>query len=175
MNFFNNRSFLFWIAFAIVVFWIPLFALVKCARAQPAPLGYQIFALRHPEAVKRGSPKPLEYTPALMSKLAAVNTRINQSITYRSDKGEVWTLGGSAGDCEDYALTKRAALINAGFNSGALRIATTRVGKQYHAVLIVKTTSGDFILDNRKPTVRPRGEYQIISEATENPTVWRAK
>ena len=175
MNFFNNRSMFFWLIFVIVVFWIPLFVLVKCAHAQPAPLGYAIFALRNPEQMKPGSPKPLQYTQTLMSKLSSVNASVNARITPRSDKGDVWSLNPNAGDCEDFALTKRASLINAGLNAGALRMAVTRAKGQYHAVLIVRTTAGDFVLDNLKHDVRPRSEYTILTEATENPTVWRAK
>ncbi len=62
---------------------------------------------------------------------------------------------GVRGDCEDFALEKRRLLIENGIPSAALSIAVvkTRLGED-HAVLIVSTTQGDFVLDNLQYDVR---------------------
>lgn len=150
-----------------------MFAFAQCVHAKEVPIQYQIFAIRHHDQILSGSSKPLAYSSNLMAKLNAVNSKINASIKPKNDAGDVWSLGPKEGDCEDYALTKRAALIKSGLNSGSLRMAITRTYGQYHAVLIVKTSNGDFVLDNLKKNARPIGEYIIISQATENPMVWR--
>ena len=57
----------------------------------------------------------------LQSQLASVNARVNSRMIAVSDKGaDKWAVGGKRGDCEDFALTKRAMLIAAGWPSRAL-------------------------------------------------------
>lgn len=90
-----------------------------------------------------------------------INTQFNQSITYRLDKDqygvdEYWAFPDSGyGDCEDYALAKRRALIALGWPPSSLLLATatTETG-EHHAVLVARTTGGDFVLDNRYNSVR---------------------
>jgi predicted transglutaminase-like cysteine proteinase len=53
------------------------------------------------------------------------------------------------GDCEDYALGKRRALLAAGVPASALSIAVVETPwKELHAVLLVSTDKGDLVLDN---------------------------
>jgi predicted transglutaminase-like cysteine proteinase len=72
-------------------------------------------------------------------------------------------------------LAKRRALIKAGFSPSALRIAyvTTSSGEG-HAILVVKTSRGDMVLDNLNGTVRPLSQsgYHIISMSGANPRDW---
>ena len=49
-----------------------------------------------------------------------INSDVNASVKYKTDLGqynvpEFWTVAGKFGDCEDYALAKRNALLNAGW------------------------------------------------------------
>jgi predicted transglutaminase-like cysteine proteinase len=62
---------------------------------------------------------------------------------------------GVRGDCEDYALEKRRLLIQYGIPAAALSIAIvrTRLGDD-HAVLVVSSRQGDFVLDNLQYDVR---------------------
>ena len=46
-----------------------------------------------------------------MDTLKSVNNRVNRAIAPRGDRRDEWAINVSSGDCEDYALTKRAALI----------------------------------------------------------------
>jgi predicted transglutaminase-like cysteine proteinase len=88
--------------------------------------------------------------------LQSVNSRVNGSIAYSRDRVDRWSLAPSRGDCEDYALTKRAELMEVGFPSNALRIALgyTPDGRA-HAILVVRTLSGDLALDNVRKTIVP--------------------
>ncbi|MEL7029133.1 MAG: transglutaminase-like cysteine peptidase, partial [Pseudomonadota bacterium] len=79
----------------------------------------------------------------------------------RYSRREYWTMpitltGGAAGDCEDYALEKRRALLELGWPAASLRLAVADsrwTGP--HTVLVVVTTAGDFVLDNLSDQVKP--------------------
>ncbi len=108
---------------------------------------------------------PPEMTPALWSTLNRVNDKINRAIARKTDLAnygqiDFWTTplaeGGAAGDCEDYVLEKKRSLIEAGLPPSALSIAvvTTSWGEA-HAVLLVATDQGEYVLDNTTPWILP--------------------
>jgi predicted transglutaminase-like cysteine proteinase len=70
---------------------------------------------------------------------------------------EYWTYPDNGfGDCEDYVLLKRRMLLQSGWPSSQLLIAT--VLDEYitgHAVLIVRTSRADYVLDNMTDDVLP--------------------
>ncbi len=100
------------------------------------------------------------YSDGLLGVLDKVNRDINHDHRYKTDlelygKKDFWNIleAGAQGDCEDYALTKRAKLLELGFNKLGMSMATCWVEpptQEYHAVLIVHTTKKDFVLDNRQ-------------------------
>lgn len=112
----------------------------------------------------------------LWTLLVGINAEINWRIAPSSDRSiygveERWALPltGAAdgrrrrGDCEDYVLEKRLRLIAAGVPSGALSIATVispRVGR--HAVLLVRTSRGDLVLDNLLENPTPIDDVPYI-------------
>jgi predicted transglutaminase-like cysteine proteinase len=109
--------------------------------------------------------------------LDRVNREVNQLIHARPDaKGsDIWSLpleeGRREGDCEDYVLEKRHALIAAGVPYAALSIAVVRtVVGEPHAVLIVATDGGDVVLDNRSPWVLPWREADYAWVKRQSPT-----
>jgi predicted transglutaminase-like cysteine proteinase len=148
----------------------------KASQTLAAPVGYQVFCLKNKSECRGGGATSIAYTSSTAAVLRRVNDAVNRSVRYRSDNAEVWTVGQSAGDCEDFALTKRSRLIRAGMPPGALRMATarTRTG-ELHAVLIVKTDKGDFVLDNIRTAIVPRGQsgYRYLKIATSNPAIWQ--
>lgn len=84
-----------------------------------------------------------------------INRRANRQIAPLTDAEqyglpEVWALPTEAGgDCEDYVLWKKRALIEAGIAPDRLLIATVLDRKRVsHAVLIVRTGGADLVLDN---------------------------
>jgi len=151
-------------------------AAVPQAVALP-PLGYQLMCLQHPSECKAGGAPKVAVSRDEMATLREVNTYFNRAIRPRNDAAgtDVWTVDARVGDCEDYALAKRDALIRAGFSRSALRLAyvKTRWGEG-HAVLVVKTTRGDLVLDNLTGLIKPLSQsgLRLISIASANPLKW---
>jgi len=116
-------------------------------------------------------------TPARLAQLRAVNRDINRAIRPLTDRAghgveEVWSMPlstggpGARGDCEDYALEKRARLIALGWSADMLSLAVAHAPNVgLHAVLIAQTSEGDYVLDNlyREPQPLARLPYLWIS------------
>ena len=99
---------------------------------------------------------------ASLQVLRSVNAKANRSIRPISDQqqyriAERWALPTQrGGDCEDYALYKKQALIAAGFPPEQLLIAAVLDRKrQSHAVLVVRTGTQDLVLDNMHNRILP--------------------
>ncbi len=97
--------------------------------------------------------------------LRAVNDQVNSLMRAATDiqnygVADYWNdpvlVRGVRGDCEDFALEKRRMLVEHGVPAAALSIAIvrTRLGEE-HAVLVVTTDAGDYVLDNLTYDVRP--------------------
>lgn len=116
--------------------------------------------------------------------LETVSRRINRSIRRASDaasygREDVWVLPQGrrpSGDCEDYVLAKRRALIENGVDPAALSIAVVRTRwGETHAVLLVATAEGEQVLDNLSPWVLPWSEapYEWLErQAPGRPLTW---
>lgn len=141
-----------------------------------SPLGFQIFCMQNSVECKSSSTSKINYSFRLMRTLANVNREVNASIEAQNDLGiDKWTLNPEQGDCEDYLLTKRSILAKSGIDIGALRIATATTSTgEGHAVLIVKTNRGDFVLDNRTNLIKPfnRTDLSFIAISGVNPYKW---
>jgi predicted transglutaminase-like cysteine proteinase len=141
-----------------------------------APLGYQLMCLKTPQECQGGGKSSVTATNEVMATLKRVNNQVNRSITPRNDRGaDVWSASATSGDCEDYVLAKRRALIKSGIPPSALRIAYVKTRKgEGHAILVVKTSKGDFVLDNLNRSVRPLSQsgYRIVSISGANPRQW---
>jgi len=112
------------------------------------------------------------------AQLISINSSYNHSIRPKNDAPgtDVWSVDVKAGDCEDYALTKRKHLLAMGWPSGALRIAVafTPYGEG-HAVLVAKTSQGDFVLDNRTDKIkdwRATDLHWVMIQSGDNPKQW---
>ena len=144
--------------------------------ASSAPLGFQILCLQHPEECRGGGSASVTLTDALLSTIKSVNSQVNRSIRPQNDRGgDVWTVGASAGDCEDYVLSKRRALINAGLPASSLRIAHVKAQGADHAILVVKTDASDLVLDNlvSDVTLLQETRYRVMAVSGADPMVWR--
>ncbi|PWK76752.1 transglutaminase-like cysteine peptidase [Aminobacter sp. AP02] len=107
-----------------------------------------------------------------LDKLVSVNRAVNTMIAYRKDEVvygnlDYWAkpaeiLSRGAGDCEDFAILKMAALIEAGVpaQSMSLVVLQDRSRGVFHAVLSVATQSGTFILDNLSNGVLRDGDLK---------------
>ena len=83
--------------------------------------------------------------------LERVNREVNRRIRPRAKFASIgeWAINPSAGDCNDYAVTKRHLLVALGLPSSALRLAVVRTRwGEGHLVLIARMQDGDYVLDN---------------------------
>ena len=144
--------------------------------ASAAPLGFQLFCLQQPQHCRGGGKAEVELSAEMLQQIRQINGQVNRSIRPRNDSGnDVWTLGATSGDCEDYVLSKRQALINAGFPPSALRLAHVRTAAGIdHAILIVKTNSQDLVLDNLVSDVVSVSQmgYRVLAVSSADPRVW---
>jgi len=115
--------------------------------------------------------------------IKGINDFLNK-VTYIEDidnynKSDYWATPGEflsrGGDCEDFAIAKYASLRALGFSTDQLRIAIVQdtFRNVAHAILIVYSDSGDFVLDNqdkRVETVASVKRYQPIFSI--NSTSW---
>ena len=120
-------------------------------------------------AVDTREPEFVKLTPQIWKKLNAVNRKVNRQIAPRSDSdhwgvGDRWDFGEDGfGDCEDYQLLKRKRLVAGGLPRRAMRMAVViDEDGQGHAVMMVRTTKGDFILDNKRSAILPWHETGYV-------------
>ncbi|HZY69282.1 MAG TPA: transglutaminase-like cysteine peptidase [Devosia sp.] len=161
---------------AIVALALLLTIGVPPTAAADAPVGFQLMCLKMPQECRGGGKSVIDAEPSTMSLLKRVNLEVNGSIRPKRDgRVDQWSVGVSQGDCEDYVLTKRRLLRKAGLPPSALRIASvkTRAGEA-HAVLVVRTTSGDYVLDNLTDAIRPlpKSGYRVSAMSSSDPRVW---
>lgn len=115
------------------------------------------------QTLKRADETTPRMTPKLWSLLNRVNGDINGAIEARTDMAnygveDYWNTpleeGRHSGDCEDYVLEKQRALLAAGVPRRALNIGlvTTNWGES-HAVLLVATSEGEYVLDSLSPWI----------------------
>ena len=130
------------------------------------------------QCLRIGDRDTVELSKQKRTELQRINAEINTSISYvgEQDGEDDWKLNPASGDCEDFAVTKRQRLLRAGWPSGALRIATARTTDGIgHAVLVVSTSQGDLVLDNRTNVVKPWKAVDlkwIKIQSHEDPRVW---
>ena len=101
-------------------------------------------------------PSVVRLTKATWEAINAVNRHVNATIKPLSDQDhwgmvDRWDLPEDGyGDCEDYQLLKRKLLAEKGLPRRAMRMTVVIDDKREgHAVLMVRTDRGDFILDNK--------------------------
>lgn len=90
----------------------------------------------------------------------AVNRQVNRAIRHVEDRDRFgqedhWTRPEAGqGDCEDYVLAKRFALIESGVPAEALSIAIVETAwGETHAVLLLASDRGEYVLDSLSPWV----------------------
>ncbi len=141
------------------------------------PMHMQFFCRQNPSECRTTKDASINLTDDMLRTLQKVNVSVNNSIRPQANPPGGWKINPRAGDCNDYVLTKRSQLINMGVPAGALRFAVTKTRRgEPHAVLLVKTSAGEIILDNlnnQVKTLRQSG-YAIRMIAGANPLRWVA-
>jgi predicted transglutaminase-like cysteine proteinase len=154
----------------------------KNGTARPV-LGWVKFCERHPEECRVDTTEAavVTVTPQVWRSIVAVNRRVNARIKPLTDK-EHWGVVDSwdfpddgLGDCEDYQLLKRKLLVDQGLSRRAMRM-TVVIDDQGegHAVLMVRTDRGDFILDNKTSAVLPWNQtgYVFVKREGQDNSTW---
>jgi predicted transglutaminase-like cysteine proteinase len=121
-------------------------------------------------------------TGSLWKQLAEVTVKVNAAVKPMNDidiygKDEVWAYPDKGvGDCEDYVLEKRRLLNRMGVPLSNLLITVVRKPDgEGHAVLTVRTSKGDFVLDNLNDKVRSWDQtgYRFLKrQAIDNTGRW---
>lgn len=124
----------------------------------------------------------VQHSAVSASIMKRINTWVNVNIKPRSDqdhwrKVDRWDYPTDGfGDCEDYVLLKRKLLIEEGFPRQALLVTVVKDERgDGHAVLTVKTTNGEFVLDNLNDRVLPWSKvpYRFVKRQSQtDPNVW---
>jgi predicted transglutaminase-like cysteine proteinase len=150
--------------------------------ASNPPVGYVDFCNKFADQCSaRGADVAEELTDQTWRDLQEVNVLVNRMVTPATDleiyhRDEVWTLPSAYGDCEDYVLLKRKWLTERGWPTSALLVTVVfdEVGDG-HAVLLARTSRGDFVLDNKTDRVRRWYEtaYRFVKrQSTSDPRRW---
>lgn len=156
---------------------------LKAIRSVDAPDGFSGVCARYDWAcAKSGRTAPLGRD--VLSLAEKLNRRINRrteeiadDVQYR--RAEYWALPTArGGDCEDFALAKKQALISRGVAPERLLIATVLDREQNpHAVLVLRTDAGDYILDNLTNRIvgwRETGYTFLRMQNPASPSQWSA-
>lgn len=126
------------------------------------PIGHYEFCQIHKadcDQKAKAGPAP-RLTPYGWQIIREVNLKVNRDIIPMTDqelygRDEVWEYPVDAGDCEDFVLEKRRELIAKGIPENDLLITVVRKPDgEGHAVLTVRTSDGDYVLDNLDNQVR---------------------
>ncbi len=127
-----------------------------------APLGFDGVCDRYAWACARSAAARVTGAEAKLRLADRVNRAVNGQVREIADERqyrqrEYWALPTArGGDCEDFALLKKRELIRAGIAPDNLRIATVLDRRrQAHAVLVLKTSAGDYVLDNLTTKLKP--------------------
>jgi predicted transglutaminase-like cysteine proteinase len=160
----------------------PSSKLTGTGTANPTP-AWTDFCRRRPSecTIDPAEPKVIALTPAVWQMLVAVNRAVNQRIKPITDLKhwgviDRWDFPDDGlGDCEDYQILKRKLLADRGLPRRAMRMTVVRDGKgEGHAVLMIRTDRGDFILDNQRAAILPwKGtRYVFVKREGQTTEAW---
>lgn len=161
---------------------LPRSSAMAAGKFVPAPAAWFALLRQFPELDPAdASFKPLRLTAERAARLIKVNQAVNAALRYRNDAGaDFWEVGGREGDCEDFAIRKLHDLAGRhGLPRGALTLAACRLDRgRGHAVLLVHSDKGVYVLDNLTPRVLPWRALPYRWVAREEPgapfRLWRA-
>ena len=149
-----------------------------------APMAYTFFCLKYQtdcqvhKTVFRGG--ALKLTAERWADLKRINAEVNHAIIpTRNNEGlaaEKWLISPKAGDCHDYAVTKRHELLARGWPARSLLLSEVETSwGEHHLVLVVRTNEGDFVADNLTGNIRSWSNtpYQWVRiQSPGNPMFW---
>ncbi|MHC1549142.1 transglutaminase-like cysteine peptidase [Phyllobacterium sp. K27] len=157
--------------------------IMKTGGRTSQPIGHYEFCqtYRSECSIKSNNDTPLSLTSKTWNLMVQVNSQVNAQVKPETDmdiwgKAEVWSYPATVGDCEDYVLLKRKLLNESGIPLSNLLITVVRqMNGEGHAVLTVRTSQGDYILDNLESRIKPWNEtnYDYLKrQSTRNSGAW---
>lgn len=154
----------------------------KGGAAKPI-MGWVRFCEQNPSecAVDPNEPATVTMNQANWNLVVSVNRRINTKIKPITDMDHFGVVDrwdfptDGMGDCEDYQLLKRKTLVEKGLPRRALRMTVVidELGEG-HAVLMVRTDRGDYVLDNKTNAVLPWDQtgYTFVKRESQDQVAW---
>jgi predicted transglutaminase-like cysteine proteinase len=147
------------------------------------PIGHTFFCMRYPGDCARTVGRVIPDAGTELPALESVNETVNTTIAPITDKDSLadprWLIEPVLGDCNDFAVTKRHRLLEAGWPASSLLLAvvTLIATGEHHLILIVRGKATDWVLDNRQSAVAKLSEthnqYVLDRvESTEDPRFW---
>jgi predicted transglutaminase-like cysteine proteinase len=148
------------------------------------PIGWVQFCEERPWECKTEATeaRDVQLTNVAFKELDRVNRYVNDHVKPMTDLEhygvvEKWAYPEDGyGDCEDYVLLKRRMLMQLGWPREALLITVVRDKKgDGHAVLTVRSSKGEFILDNQEAEILPwsdTGYRYVKRQSQSDPNVW---
>jgi predicted transglutaminase-like cysteine proteinase len=153
--------------------------MISTSRGAAAGLLLALIAGLHAGPALARPARPLALSPERMAQLQQINSHVNGTIVEVSDRDQygrddVWTLPVSGkGDCEDFALLKRKMLIERGWPASALSIAVGATSwGEAHAVLMVSTDRGEYVLDNLTSSILSPSQTGHVFHARQSGRGW---
>jgi predicted transglutaminase-like cysteine proteinase len=145
--------------------------------------GWTNFCQRYPSecAVDSREPALVRLTSKVWHLMVDVNRQVNALIRPMTDRDhwgveDRWDFAEDGyGDCEDYQLVKRKRLVEAGLPHRALRMTVVVDERgEGHAVMMIRTDRGDFILDNKRDSVLPWTQtgYTYVKREGDSGQAW---
>jgi predicted transglutaminase-like cysteine proteinase len=159
-------------------------AFIQTSGPTSIPYGHAEFCHRIPSACVRPAAMvpAVTLTQALWRQLLFVNSYYHTTIIPMADMQQYhvpdfWTYPESGyGDCEDYQLAKQRELIRDGWPASDLLMTVVRdKDGQGHALLMVRTDRGDYVLDNEDGLVRRWSDTRYLflkRQSQSNPAEW---
>ncbi len=149
------------------------------------PYGWADFCGRRPDEcrVEALAPEDVVLNARAVRAMKRVNALVNATIEPVSNMDHWGTIldhwdypVDGKGDCKIYALEKRRLLLEEGFPRQALLMTIVRdLDGNGHTILTVRTTRGDFILDNMVEEIRSwdaTGYRFVKRQSQSDPNVW---
>ncbi len=133
--------------------------------------------------VDTSEPETVQLTPQLWRTVTGLNIKVNREIEPVTDMDhwgvvERWDMAEDGrGDCEEYVNVKRKRLVEAGVPRRALRVVVVIDEENAgHAVLMLRTDRGDYILDNKRNAVLPWHQtgYVYVKRESQDRIGWVA-
>jgi predicted transglutaminase-like cysteine proteinase len=148
------------------------------------PFGHTVFCTRYPQDCASTPKRSLSSVEVSTRwrELTVVQAWVNAAISPRDARPgqfDAWLLFPLEGNCNDYAVTKRHVLLDIGWPASMLLLAEVRLVAtgEHHLVLVVRDSTGDWVLDNLRPQVvrleATRDDYRLQRiESAKNPKSW---